>query len=218
MDSCNEKSISANVFKCIVSDMKDQIIQEFSNSFDLLKKRVIFLEQSMDKMKRNFSVYERERKRKNVIIKGLVENETEEKNLQLRVTNFFKEKLGVQLDAADIDVAFRVGKSRDAGKSSRHVIVKLTTERKKIEIMSKKWKLKNTKIYIDNDLPKNILEKQYLSRQMRRASKKNSNYDTKVRSNRNYKKLHRGSKNITPIPKNYEKNLDTLPNTPSQSQ
>ncbi len=131
-------------------------------------------------------MYERERKRKNVIIKGLIESDTE--NLELRIVHFLKEKLGVQLDVTDIDVLIRVGKIKDAGKTSTHVILKLTTERKKIEIMSNKWKLKNTKSYIENDLPKEILEKQYLSRQMKKASKTITSHGTEVRrSNRNHK-------------------------------
>ncbi len=48
MESSNENSILVDVFKSIVSEMKDQIIKEFENSFEILKKRVIFVEQSMD--------------------------------------------------------------------------------------------------------------------------------------------------------------------------
>jgi hypothetical protein len=38
-----------------------------------------------------------DRKREIVIIKGLIENETDQKNLELRITNFIKKKLGVHL-------------------------------------------------------------------------------------------------------------------------
>jgi hypothetical protein len=38
-----------------------------------------------------------DRKRKNIIIKGLIENETDQKNLELRITNFIKKKLGFHL-------------------------------------------------------------------------------------------------------------------------
>jgi hypothetical protein len=93
----SSSAISLNVFKSITSDMKHQIIKEFEKSFELLKKRVNFLEQSMDNIQRNMSVYERDRKRKNVIIKGLIENETDQKKLELRLTHFLKERLGVQL-------------------------------------------------------------------------------------------------------------------------
>jgi hypothetical protein len=118
MESSSESAISVNVFKSITIDMKDEIIKEFEKSFELLKKRVNFLEQSMDKIKRNVSVYERE-------------NETDQYNLELRITHFLEEKLGVQLQEGDIDVAFRIGKLDSAGKKSRHVILKLTNERKK---------------------------------------------------------------------------------------
>jgi hypothetical protein len=49
-----------------------------------LKRKVIFVEQSVDKIIRNMSSYERERKLKNVIIKGLIENEAETEKLELR--------------------------------------------------------------------------------------------------------------------------------------
>jgi hypothetical protein len=223
MESCDEISISLNAFKSIVSGIKDQIIKEFENSFELLKRRVIFVEQSVDIIKRNLSSYERERIRKNVIIKGLIENETETENLELRVICFLKEKLGVQLNKEDIDVVFRIGKSK-AGIKSRHVILKLTNQRKKSEIMTNKWKLKNTKFYIDNDLPKEVLEKQFLSRQEKRASLKNKNFDTKVngRLNRNHEKTHSKSKHKKPKSKSFKKKLDstswTLSNTHWQSQ
>jgi hypothetical protein len=172
----------------------------------------------MDKIKRNVSLYERDRKRKNVIIKGLLENETDQYNLELRITHFLEEKLGVQLQEGDIDVAFRIGKLDSAGKKSRHVILKLTNERKMIEIMKNKWKLKGTKVYIDNDLPKEVLEKQYLSRQIKRAAERNTIHGTKInRSSRSSKKTHREPKIKKPTSKNYGKKLDTLPNTASQS-
>jgi hypothetical protein len=219
MESSSESAISVNIFKSITSDMKDQIIKEFEKSFELLKKRVNFLEQSMDKIKRNVNMYERDRKRKNVIIKGLIENETDQKNLELRITHFLKEKLGVQLQETDIDIVFRIGKSEAAGKKSRHVILKLTTEQKKTDIMRNKWKLKNTKFYIDNDLPKEVLEKQFLDRQVRRASMKDTNHGTKIRrSSRNSRKMYGKPKSKTPISKSYGKKLDTLPNTASQLQ
>jgi hypothetical protein len=112
--------------------------------------------------------------------------------------------LGVQLNESDIDVVFRIGKSKAVGIKSRHVILKLTTQQKKFEIMSNKWKLKNTKFYIDNDLPKEVLEKQYLSRQEKKASKKNKNFNTKFRrSNRNHKKTNSESKDSKTDEKNW---------------
>jgi hypothetical protein len=42
MESSNENSISVDVFKSIVSEMKDQIIKEFENSFEILKKKSDF--------------------------------------------------------------------------------------------------------------------------------------------------------------------------------
>ncbi len=82
--------------------------------------------------------------------------------------------------------------------------------------MKNKWKLKGTKVNIDNDLPKEVLEKQYLSRQINRAAERNTIHGTKInRSSRNSKKTHREPKIKKPTSKNYGKKLDTLPNTAS---
>jgi hypothetical protein len=74
---------------------------------------------------------------------------------------------------------------------------KLTSERKKIEIMRSKWKF-----YIDNELPKKNLEKQFLSLQMKRQSKRISSYSTDVRrADRIHKKSRLEPKSKTQIPK-----------------
>ena len=84
---------------------------------------------------------EKEKKKNNVVIKGL--NYTH--NVEEDIKKLFKEKL--QTDA-------RINKiyTRNKGTKNELVVVEMTDWEQKQNIMTAKYKLKDTEVYIDNDL------------------------------------------------------------------
>ncbi|XP_052249726.1 low affinity immunoglobulin epsilon Fc receptor-like [Dreissena polymorpha] len=66
------------------------------------------------------------------------------------------DKLGMQLETKDIDIAHRLGKYVE--NKCRPVIVKLVRRQTKIEIMKRANRLKNTGIFINEDLTKMNVE------------------------------------------------------------
>lgn len=68
------------------------------------------------------------------------------------------EATGIKINPeSDIDEIRRIGKPRDV--VERLTILKLTTGSKKIEILKQSKKLKSTKIWIDEDYPKEMLRR-----------------------------------------------------------
>lgn len=95
-----------------------------------------------------------EMKRKNLIIHGLGTLKSW-KEREIAVFNFLQVTMGVQCKNEDIDNIIKLDKTKNDGP----ILVKFTTTRKKMEILSNRKSLKNTNIYIDEDFSKETVEK-----------------------------------------------------------
>uniref|UniRef100_A0A8D8X8Y2 Endonuclease-reverse transcriptase n=1 Tax=Cacopsylla melanoneura TaxID=428564 RepID=A0A8D8X8Y2_9HEMI len=133
-----------------------------------LKLQVEFLNKKVD-------IFDKNNRRKNLIVHGLqaVENGTKSQHdLENEITNLFNQKLQMtDFTKHEIDFVRRMGTSNDvtpAIPGPRPVIVGLTTERRKHEILRNSNKLKNTKIYIHQDLTEQAREeRKQLVKQMK---------------------------------------------------
>jgi hypothetical protein len=168
-------SIGIDRFKELMIQVKNDILENIFDFIKNLKDRINSICANETKIFEKLSEIESDRRRKNLIIKGLNETEKNQKELEESVLAFINSKVQVPIETRDIDVVFRVGKKQNYSNKKRHIIIKLTSERKKNEIMRNKIKLKGTDIYIDNDYPKEMLNKIYENRQQKRSQDKFEN-------------------------------------------
>jgi hypothetical protein len=168
-------SIGIDRFKELMIQVKNDILENIFDFIKNLKDRINSICAKETKIFEKLSEIESDRRRKNLIIKGLNETEKNQKELEESVLAFINSKVQVPIETRDIDVVFRVGKKQNYSNKKRHIIIKLTSERKKNEIMRNKIKLKGTDIYIDNDYPKEMLNKIYENRQQKRSQDKFEN-------------------------------------------
>uniref|UniRef100_A0A8D8Z3K6 Uncharacterized protein n=1 Tax=Cacopsylla melanoneura TaxID=428564 RepID=A0A8D8Z3K6_9HEMI len=95
-----------------------------------------------------------DRKRRNLIFYGLGSLQTW-KERETAVFKVVREKLEVSCRDEDIDEIVKLDRSKD----DSPILVKFTTLRKKLEILGNRRKLKDTRIYIDEDFSKEVVEK-----------------------------------------------------------
>jgi hypothetical protein len=174
----NEDKIGINKFEELISNMKNDIVNEIKGSIQKVDERINSVEKQVINIienekvsKKNSDIEEKNKKRRNIIIKGFIETEKNFDELESNVHNLITMELGVDLDLNELVTVRRLGKPA-AGKC-RHLLVRLTTERKKIHILRNKMKLKN--IYIDHDLTKSALDEKYEQRQQKKIQKKQAN-------------------------------------------
>lgn len=115
---------------------------------------------------------EREIRKKNLIFKGIMEDEKEDFELTKHKTIKICESLGVPIKPEfDVDQVRRIGK-QIPGKP-RPILLQLTTTNKKFEILGKTKGLRGSNIWIDEDYPKEIQEeRKILVSEMKEAWKK----------------------------------------------
>jgi hypothetical protein len=196
----NKMSIGIDKFKEILSEMKNELLDELLIFINDLKERTNFISAKQHALNEKVNGNERDSRRKNLIIKGFRETEENTKNLEESLLEFINSKLQVKVDLSDIDIVFRVGEKQLNCAKERLIILKLTSERKKNEILKNKLKLKGSNIFIDNDYCKEDLKKFFESRQ-RKKHKKNVN-----KSDKNCDKIsHRSSSSKNNIRKNSPK-------------
>lgn len=124
---------------------------------------------------------EREIRKKNLIIKGIEEKENENENEAHDKVTSIIQKIGVNINPDDIDIAKRIGKYNKQKK--RPVLIKLTKESTKLEILKNAKTLKGTDIWINEDYSKEVQEeRKRLIPKMREARDKG--YKAQIKYNK----------------------------------
>jgi len=130
---------------------KDTTIEHLTEENKHLEDRVRSDEDYVDKVTNDLEQYGR---RNNIRISGIdgdANRQTSETTTTL-VINTIKEKTGFELNVNDIDVAHRLGKYRQG--KQRPVIVKFVRRQTKIQAFSHAKQLRQSAIYINEDLTK----------------------------------------------------------------
>lgn len=94
---------------------------------------------------------------RNLILYNFEESEVTPEELLSNLVYFFNNIMKVIIKHSDIDVVYRLGKSRP--QNMRPIFVSFTTLKMRDYIFSSRRNLKETKISIAEDCPKDILEK-----------------------------------------------------------
>lgn len=100
---------------------------------------------------------EREIRRKNIVVRGIADHGEETEEETRRKVGVIVRKLEVDMDdRIDIDKITRIGKYQEERR--RPILLKLTRESKKGEIMRSSKRLKGTDVWLDEDYPRSIRE------------------------------------------------------------
>ncbi|KAK4886964.1 hypothetical protein RN001_003235 [Aquatica leii] len=116
--------------------------EEWEEKANIWKEEKTHLQNRITKLEENLERQEKEKKKLNIVIKGLDDANKENKET---VQKWIEEKLEIQ---TKIEQVFTVGKD----KNKQAVIVKMHNWEAKKEIMQQKKRLYGTKVYIENDL------------------------------------------------------------------
>lgn len=99
---------------------------------------------------------EQNQKANNLCIYGIQENQNE--NLEQTLSQIFKEKMNININSEELENCYRVGQQIENADKVRPVIVKYKHYNTKLTILRNCKKLKNSHIFIMEDLTKNRLE------------------------------------------------------------
>lgn len=135
-------------------------------------KRLDELEGKTEKNTNKINEWEREKRKRNIIIFGVDQEEGENfKILEEKVRNLIREKMDIMIMSTEIDSIRRFGKA----KTKRPIMITLTTWKRKMEIITNGKRLKGTGIAIKEDFPPEVQEirkKLYLEMQTLRSQGK----------------------------------------------
>lgn len=102
---------------------------------------------------------ENQLKRKNIIIEGLIDERSENWNdLELKVQNLFSSNLGLDTKSIEIERVQRLGQHEEGGRP-RRVMVSLLRLKDKQQILSSAKKLRESKIYMNEDFSGAVLQR-----------------------------------------------------------
>jgi len=130
---------------------KDTVIENLNEKNKLLEDRIRSDEDYVDKVTNELEQYGR---RNNVRISGIngdANRQSSETSTEL-VINTIKEKTGLDISVHEIDVAHRLGKYRQG--KQRPIIVKFVRRQTKIQVFKYAKQLRQSAVYINDDLTK----------------------------------------------------------------
>lgn len=136
-------------------------IKELKAAFETNKiandEEIINLKTKIQEHDNQFLRYEMEARKRNIIIHGIKETERNRKELEDIIISLFNEVIKTDIKITEIDAIFRLGSKKD--KDIRPVIVKFLSQRRVWDVLQNRKFLKGKNIFINEDLPKPIVEK-----------------------------------------------------------
>lgn len=148
-----QKNDLQNAKESITKTINDNIDEKFRN----LETKYQQLEKKLEKQQEQLNYQDRFNRRKNLILFGVVEEEGrgyhELENLLLIMLNKYSD---FEFDVNDLEFVRRLGKKSS---KPRPILFTLATMGKKIQLLKSKKHLENTPYYIQEDFPKDVMEK-----------------------------------------------------------
>lgn len=135
----------------------DEKLERVTEELRTVKTENIELKDKITKQEQRMESLEKQIRRKNLIIKGIIDEEKEEESITKEKIEIILNKMGIKIDVEnETEEIRRIGKFNEG--RARPVIIKLMRYNKKIEILKNSNKLKETEIWIDEDYPKEVQE------------------------------------------------------------
>lgn len=116
------------------------------------------LKEKVETLEKKIENIEREKRKNNILVFRLEENEKSVMDLFVMAKRNFKNDLNIEIEINDISKIHRIGKKDDT--KVRPILISFVNNWKKNEILKNKRHLKYT--YVTEDFPKEILEKRRL--------------------------------------------------------
>lgn len=137
-----------------------------------IKEEIDLLKEENNQLKDRVNNVERLLKKNNLVFYGMNEDPKETKDILTKaILSLLQEKLGFALSAVDISNCFRLGKKTS---TNRPVLLELTSNFNKREILAKKFKFKGSNIFVNEDLiPQDLYERKILLSVLKNAKSHN---------------------------------------------
>uniref|UniRef100_A0A8D9AH65 Endonuclease-reverse transcriptase n=1 Tax=Cacopsylla melanoneura TaxID=428564 RepID=A0A8D9AH65_9HEMI len=152
----------------VVSELaasRNMMMEEFRNTnakIDTMEKKLDPLMERMDIVEKKMETYtkqmdtyyEKEKRKRNVIIFGIEQEQGENyATLEEKLRNMIREKMDITILSTEVDSVKRFGRAQN---NQRPIIMALTTWKRKMELISNGRKLKGTGISIREDFPQEV--------------------------------------------------------------
>uniref|UniRef100_A0A2A4JB54 Endonuclease-reverse transcriptase n=1 Tax=Heliothis virescens TaxID=7102 RepID=A0A2A4JB54_HELVI len=151
-DLTNQKQEMQSMQENITKSINNNIDEKFSLIEDRTKK----LEIKLNEQQKRLDNFEKQIRRKNLILYGVEETERGYMELQEQVLSLINNKMNVNIQRTEIEMVRRLGK---IGGKIRPILITLTTMGRKIEILKKIHTLESSTINIKEDFPKEVMLK-----------------------------------------------------------
>lgn len=139
-----------------LNDM-DAKLGQIVTDMNTIKLENIQLKEKVEKQDKRIEILEKEARKKNLVLKGVMDEEDEGQRELLEKITVVMNNVGVEWEKErDLEDYTRLGKYREDG--TRPILVKLNKYNKKIEILKQAKNLKNTEIWINEDYTKEVQE------------------------------------------------------------
>lgn len=132
-------------------------VKKIIKSNKVMSTHVSEIKKDNEKMKKSIDILERDKRRKNLLIRGIEEKDGETmKDIENTLLECFQNKMKLDIQLFEIDFIKKI-KNPDKEKK-RLLIVTLTTLRRKMEIIQNCKLLKDTQISIQEDFSKDVAQ------------------------------------------------------------
>lgn len=135
----------------ITVNINKNIDEKFTN----LQLEVDELREKTDIQDRKIENFDRQLRRKNILLFGVAEEERSYKELEEIVLHIITETMEIDCTQREIELVKRIGRK---SVKPRPILVSVTTMGRKIELLQNKHKLEKTGCYIKEDFTKKVLE------------------------------------------------------------
>lgn len=152
----DEMTLQKEEMKEMQRNITQNINDNVNEKFKEIDKKYSNLAEEIENQDKKIENIERHIRKKNIIIFGVIDDETNYFQLSAKITNIINEKMKIPCDKSEIEYIRRIGKKGD---KPRPVAVTLLTMYKKIEILKNKKSLDGSPYYIKEDFTQKVLEK-----------------------------------------------------------
>lgn len=136
----------------ITNDINNNINEKFKE-IDMKYNNLTY---KLEQQEKKIEFLERQNRRKNIVVFGVTDDDRNYLHLQSKIINIISNTMKITCLESDIEDIRRIGKKQ---RNPRPVIVSFQTMGKKLEVLKNKKSLLDTKYNINEDFPKQILEK-----------------------------------------------------------
>ncbi|XP_045783714.1 uncharacterized protein LOC123879871 [Maniola jurtina] len=220
----NEFSQKLNAIESRIASSEDkitsQITTHMNKKFEGLNKEMENIRSELENQDKRLSAIEKQNVQRNLVFFGVEESERSYFQLEEKILDILNNKIKIKTEVLEIQSVKRFGNIEN---KPRPVSVSLTTMGKKIQILKHKKSLQGSKIYIQEEFPKKVLEirRELKNKQKFEIEKGNIaylKYDKLIVKDKKETTHNKRQLSESPIYAETTPNVSTYPQQPSQRQ